>query len=101
MPRPHLTTPQRGYGYTHQKTRAAYKPAVDAGQATCTERVCLMASRRIAPGSAWDLAHDRTHPGAYLGPAHAKCNRSEGSAYRRQRAKRARTTPRANPSRHW
>ena len=69
------------YGYAHRKRKEAIRPAVDAGQAWCTELVCLMDSRWIPPGTPWDLAHDRAN-GGYLGPAHRRCNRSEGARYR-------------------
>ena len=69
------------YGYPHQKERRRWAPIVAAGHATCTELVCLMNSRRITPGTAWDLAHDRIH-GGYLGPAHRRCNRSEGARHK-------------------
>lgn len=57
------------------------KPDVDAGRAYCAELICLMPDRWIAPGSEWDAAHDRENPGQYLGPAHARCNRSEGATF--------------------
>lgn len=56
------------------------KPAVDAGQAYCTEPICLMRSRWIRPGSKWDAAHNR-RTGGYRGPAHARCNRSEAATF--------------------
>jgi hypothetical protein len=77
-----MTTPgsttARGYGSSHQKERARWAPIVADGEAFCTEPVCLMPTRWIRPGTAWDLAHtpDRS---AYRGPSHALCNRSEGS----------------------
>ena len=72
------TTAQRGYGGQHQRLRAQWKPTVDAGQAWCHAVVCLKPSRRITPGTAWDLGHtdDRS---AYIGPCHMACNRSEGA----------------------
>lgn len=95
MPKPGTTT-QRSYGHSHRVERAKVKPIVDAGQAWCTEPICLLKSRWIPPGTAWDLAHDRAAgPGQYLGPAHRKCNRSEGATYgNRRRSKTTRTTPR-------
>jgi hypothetical protein len=61
----------------HRETVAAYRKKVDEGEGWCTETICLMPSRYIEPGSPVDAAH--TPDGeAYLGPAHAKCNRSEG-----------------------
>jgi hypothetical protein len=69
------------YGYTHQKERDRWRPIVAADQASCAELICLMPSRHITPGTAWDLAHDRIH-GGYLGPAHRRCNRSEGARHK-------------------
>lgn len=74
------TTTERGYGRPHQRERERWAPSVAAGQAQCAERICLERTRWITPGTPWDLAHDRAS-GGYLGPAHAKCNRSEGARY--------------------
>lgn len=71
-------TTERGYGSDHQKVRAQWAPIVESGEAWCAEVVCLEPSRWIRPGTPWDLAHSRDRT-AYLGPAHARCNRSEGS----------------------
>lgn len=70
------TSTQRGYGSDHQKERARWQPAIDAGRGWCAEVICVEASRFIPPGSEWHLAHtpDRS---AYRGPAHAACNLSE------------------------
>lgn len=70
-------TAARGYGGQHQRLRAQWKPAVDAGQAWCHAAVCLKPSRRITPGTAWHLGHtpDRT---AWTGPEHEQCNESDG-----------------------
>lgn len=70
-------TTARGYGSQHQRERERHRPLVESGQATCCEIVCRYRSRRIPPGAPWDLAHDR-RTGGYLGPAHRRCNRSEG-----------------------
>ena len=75
------TTTGRGYGHGHQREREQHRPAVEAGEADCTEPICINpAGRWIEPGTPWDLAHDREH-GGYLGPAHSQCNRSEGATY--------------------
>lgn len=66
------------YGGSHKAERLRWKPVVEAGDAWCVEPVCVMASRWIPPGSAWDLAHDTTGT-EWLGPAHARCNRREGA----------------------
>lgn len=82
-------TAGRGYGGRHQKLRAQVRQLVDAGEAYCTEPVCLEYDRWIEPGSAWDLAHDRdAGPGMYRGPAHRRCNRSEGATYGNQGRRR-------------
>lgn len=73
---------ERGYGRAHQRRRLALTPLVDSGHAECTELICVMPSRHIIPGTPWDLAHDRRTPGAYLGPAHERCNRSEAARYK-------------------
>lgn len=75
------------YGRRHRAGREHLRPLVDAGEAECTEIICLEEldghTRRIQPGTDWDLAHDRAAgPGRYLGPAHARCNRSEGARWR-------------------
>lgn len=69
------TTPQRGYGHTHQQERERWRPVVDAGQAICARPTC---QRPITPGTPWDLGHtdDRT---AWTGPEHQHCNRSAGA----------------------
>lgn len=71
----------RGYNWAHRQMRLALTPTVDAGQANCTEVVCLMPSRWIRPGTYWDLAHNRV-TGEWLGPAHRKCNRAEAARYK-------------------
>jgi hypothetical protein len=69
----------------HTGLRATLAVVVASGRGVCREVVCLEErdgrGRRIAPGTPWDLAHDRTRPGAYLGEAHRRCNRSEGARY--------------------
>ena len=72
------TTTARGYGSKHQRERARWKPAVDAGLAYCRQPVCLQRSRWIPPGTDWALGHtdDRS---AYLGPCHALCNQRDGA----------------------
>jgi hypothetical protein len=76
------TTAERGYGAEHQAERKRLAPTVQAGRAYCTEPICLMDDRWIEPGTPWDLAHDRdAGPGRYHGPAHRRCNRSEGARW--------------------
>lgn len=81
MANPRRSTAERGYGQPHKRARAALAPTVQDGQAWCAETICLKPTRWIDPHTAWDLAHDRANPGQYLGPAHAKCNRSEGARW--------------------
>lgn len=74
------------HGWRHQVERETWRLLVEAGDASCCELVCLMPTRWIKPGMPWDLAHDRAATErlgkpVYLGPAHAKCNRSEGSRH--------------------
>jgi hypothetical protein len=61
---------------THRAMVAQCRAIVDSGHGWCTEPICLMPTRYIPPGSPVDAAHDG--PDAYRGPAHPKCNRSEG-----------------------
>ena len=63
------STRLRGYGYEHEKKRAALEPIVLAGGVACAR-----CGQAILPHQAWDLDHspDRT---AYLGPSHVWCNR--------------------------
>lgn len=74
----------------HKGLRAKLAPIVASGRALCAEIVCLEErdgrSRRILPGTPWDVAHSDDGL-TYKGPAHARCNRSDGA--RRGNAKRA------------
>lgn len=81
------STTQRGYGTAHQQRRRKWRPIVESGNATCHAKVCLMPSRWIQPGTAWDLGHteDRSD---WTGPEHALCNRSDGG----KRSRKARKT---------
>ena len=69
--------------------------------ARCHERLCLYGDRTIPTGAdrrAWDLAHDRA-TGAILGPAHRRCNRSEGARWQALiRAARTPHRPRTTPT---
>lgn len=92
-----LTTNSRGYGPSHKQKRDELRPLVESGQAYCTEPACLMQTRWIQPGSPWDLAHGDTRD-TYRGPAHARCNRSEGAT----RGNQTRGNPRPRPAlRRW
>lgn len=68
------------YGGAHQRERRKWDPTVKAGNAYCAEPICLEPTRWINPSEQWDLAHNRT-TGGYHGPAHTRCNRSEGATY--------------------
>lgn len=87
-------TAARGYGGPHVKLRDQWKPLVDSGQASCHAAICLMPSRRIQPGTPWDLGHtpDRT---TWTGPEHQRCNRADGN--RRRTGQKTQASRRAPP----
>lgn len=66
------STTERGYGGDHQALRRLWAVIVAEGRARCCR-----CGRPIQPGARWDLDHtdDRSR---YLGPSHARCNRSAG-----------------------
>jgi hypothetical protein len=66
------STTERGYGYDHQKLRAALLPYAYG-------KPCHHCGELMLTGQDLDLDHtdDRT---AYRGMAHATCNRKVGSA---------------------
>lgn len=74
-----LSWQERRYGQRHQELREHWAGIIREHGATCSERVCVMPTRRIAPGAWFDLAHDHQAGGDrdYLGPAHPDCNRAE------------------------
>ncbi len=96
MARQQAGTAARGYGGGHQRLRAQWKPAVDAGQVCCHAAVCLMPSRWIMPGTPWDLGHtpDRA---TWTGPEHQRCSRADGPrrGNRLRKARRRWVTSRA------
>lgn len=69
--RAHSNTTRRGYGNSHQKIRAHYKPIVAAGKA-----VCWRCAHPIHPSEPWDLGHDDHDRTQYRGPEHRRCNRA-------------------------
>src|SRR5262245_13924817 len=75
-----LTTKQRGYGWTHVKTRAWWKPQVERGEIDCWR-----CGKPILPGTKWELGHSDVDRSVTMGPEHFICNRS--SAGKRGRAK--------------
>ena len=66
----HRTTTARGYGNTHRKLRAQWKPHVDTGTIACAR-----CGHLIALGQPWDLGHDDNDRNHYNGPEHTACNR--------------------------
>lgn len=65
----------------YRDSRKKWGRVVAYGAGVCHQPVCLMADRYIPPGTPWDLAHDDSGT-VILGPAHAKCNRSEAGKKR-------------------
>lgn len=65
--------------------RAAYRQLVRDQKAgrwlECVQPTCLHPTRAIAPTDKADVAHDDTGT-TILGPAHARCNRSDGGRRR-------------------
>lgn len=78
----------------HREAVAKFRKLIDAGQGWCAEAVCLMPSRYIEPGAKFDAAHDPSGT-VYIGPAHPRCNRSEGA----RRGNRARGSHQPAPRR--
>lgn len=72
------TPTERGYGPEHRAERKRWTPAVERGEVDCHNPVCLAPTRRITPGTPWDLGHtpDRT---TWRGPEHQACNRAEAA----------------------
>lgn len=86
------------YRWAHQQERKRWAPVVAAGEAYCVERVCLLRSRWIRPGSRWHLAHDPTGT-VWIGVAHEKCNTSEGAARGNRQRGRQGNRPKPPPAR--
>lgn len=72
------------YGEHHRAERLKYEETIRLYGGQCMERICVMPSRRIAPGAPWHLGHDHERGGArdYLGPTHPECNEAEAQARR-------------------
>jgi len=95
MPKPRYNGPHR---VEHERLR----PTVEAGQANCAARICLMPTRWIAPADPWDLDHTDDGRG-YRGPAHRRCNQMAGArngAAAQHRARHHQPTTTAH-SRDW
>ncbi len=62
------STNTRGYGTSHQRTRAQWARAIAA-----TGWPCARCGQHITAGNPWHLDHDDDRTG-YLGPSHQHCN---------------------------
>lgn len=71
------TRQARGYTTAHDRERARWAPIVDRGAVDCHADRCLYTSRRITPGTPWDLGHTAGRE-TWTGPEHARCNRAAG-----------------------
>ncbi len=76
--------------YNSPEYRAAYR-GIKAAQArgewlTCVQPVCLMTTRDIPPNCRAHVAHDDSGT-VILGPAHARCNTSDGGKRNRDNLK--------------
>lgn len=67
------STTARGYGAGHQATRRQWVDRVEQGDVACS-----LCGYPIDPGTPWDMDHTPGKQG-YRGPAHRRCNRSEGA----------------------
>lgn len=74
------STTGRGYGWSHQKLRAKWKPRVDTGKVRCARCKEPIIPDRTQKGDGWQLDHDPTDPTRtrYNGPAHTSCNQGGG-----------------------
>jgi hypothetical protein len=74
-----MTTTARGYGWTHQKIRAAMLATLVPGSP------CPRCSQPMWPGlQALDLGHADGDKTRYTGLEHAACNRRAGAKYGNQ-----------------
>ena len=80
MPDPRYSTPE--YRAAHRNAKRAQR---QGEWLICQQPVCLYNTRAIPPTDDIDIAHDDTGT-IVLGPAHRKCNRSDGGK-RRHRPK--------------
>lgn len=92
------TTTEQGYGWDHQRTRSRWvkyqqaggdcpacqglKPhgcaSEQHGELRCRADVCVMPTRWIGRGEAWDLGHEAGQR-SWRGPEHVRCNRRQGA----------------------
>jgi hypothetical protein len=95
------STTDRGYGYEWRKITARWAAQIAAGTGYCTAPTCVMSSRWIRPGSAWDGGHDEQR--RPRGPEHRKCNRAAAArkVNAMRRARGGQRPPRPLPSRSW
>lgn len=64
----------------YRAAKAEYRQAQAQGQwLVCVEQPCLYQTRAIPPTSPVEPAHDQLGV-TVMGPAHRRCNRSEGAA---------------------
>jgi hypothetical protein len=61
------------YGYAHRVLREKWRLRVNRGGVACADPWC---GRPIEPGDPWDLGHDPMDRTRWIGPMHARCNRS-------------------------
>jgi hypothetical protein len=69
----------------HKQLEVEYAKQIAQGQGWCTEPICLAATRFIPPGTPradWHVPHNPDGVTYRGGPAHARCNTSEGGRRR-------------------
>lgn len=75
--RPRATTSERGYGAAHKKERQRWADLMAEAWAQGEYVACCLCGDAITEGEAWHLDHDPSGAG-YRGPAHPRCNTSDG-----------------------
>lgn len=76
------TTTERGYGWAHQRIRAATERLVRSGNA-----ICARCGLPIGPTEPWDLGHSDYNRTVYSGPEHRRCNRATSGRHRANQLK--------------
>lgn len=76
------TTTERGYGWKHQKLRAAWKFKVDRGEVACG-----YCGGVILPGTPWHLGHPADRKDLEPTPWHRSCNLRYANARRARDAR--------------